>query len=219
MLRRLAVVVDRVRERRPREPERREQQHHRRRDADADRVEAHLLRVGELHEEEAVGEVRHPQEQRRRHERDPEAVHLAKEPAVELEPELLTAVADEHGVDDQRAREVADDDADRPLVERDDEEQRRADRQEDVREARRDERDRALLDAEERGQLLVVHPGPEPDERGHDELRVVRRAEEEVRDRRGEEEAADEPGRRHRHREPEGRAQDEPACAGSGESK
>ena len=164
------VVLDRVRERGPGEPERRQEQHHRRRDADADRVEADLGRVREPHEEEAVREVRHPEEERGRDERDPEAVHLAQQAAVELEPELLAAVADERGVDEERAREVADDDADRALVEHDDEEQRRADRQEDVREARRDEGDRALLDAEERRELLVVHPRPEPDERGRDEL-------------------------------------------------
>ena len=38
-----------------------------------------------------------------------------------------------------------------------------ADRDEDVREAREHERDRALLDPEERGQLLVVHVRPERD--------------------------------------------------------
>ena len=163
-------------------------------------------------EEEPVREVRHPEEERRRHERDPEAVHLAKQAAIELEPELLAPVADQHHVDDQRAREVADDDADRALVERDDEEQRRADRQEDVREARRHERDRALLDAEERRELLVVHPRPQADECRHDELGVVGRAEEQVRDRGGEHEPRDEPGRRHRHREPEGRAENTPPC-------
>ena len=56
--------------------------------------------------------------------------------AVELEAELLAPVAEQREVHDERAGEVADDHADRPLVERDDEEQRRADREEDVREAR-----------------------------------------------------------------------------------
>ncbi len=129
---------------------------------------------------------------------------------VELQTELLAAVADEHRVDDQSAGEVPDDDANRALVEGDDEEQRRADGEEDVREARRDERDRPLLDAEERRELLVVHPCPEADERGHHELGVVGRAEQDVRDRCGEEEAADQAGGGHGHREPEGRAQDEP---------
>ena len=119
---RLAVVLDRVRERRPGEPERGQQQHHRRGDADADGVEADLGRVRELDEEEAVAEVRRPEEERRRHEREAEAVHLAEEAAVELEAELLAPVAEEREVDDQRAGEVADDDAERALVERDDEE-------------------------------------------------------------------------------------------------
>ncbi len=98
----------------------------------------------------------------------------------------------------------------------DDEEQRRADREQDVREAGRDERDRALLDAEERRQLLVVHPRPEADERGHDELRVVGGAEEEVRDRAREREPGEEARRRRPHREPERRAQDAPPVLGLG---
>ena len=57
-----------------------------------------------LHEEEAVREVRHPQEERGGDERDAEAVHLAQQAAVELEAELLAAVADEHDVDDRAFR-------------------------------------------------------------------------------------------------------------------
>ena len=151
-----------------------------------------------MDEEEAVGEVRHPEEERGRDERDPEAVHLSQEAPIELEPELLAPVDDEDDVDGERPREVPDDDADRSLVERDDEEQRGADREEDVREARRDEGDRALLDAEERRELLVVHACPQADEGGRDELAVVGRAEEAVGDRPGEENAADDPDRRHR---------------------
>ena len=55
------------------------------------------------------------------------------------------------------------------LVEADDEQHRRADGDQHVREARDHEADRALLDAEERGQLLVVHLRPEPDGGGADE--------------------------------------------------
>ena len=47
-----------------------------------------------------------------------------KQRAVELQAELLAPVAEQREVDDQRAGEVADDDAERPLVEHDDEEQR-----------------------------------------------------------------------------------------------
>ena len=56
-------------------------------------------------------------------ERHPEAVHLPQQAAVELEAELLAPVSDERRVHEQRAGEVADDDADRALIERDDEEQ------------------------------------------------------------------------------------------------
>ena len=79
----------------------------------------------ELDEEEAVAEVRHPEEQRRGNERQPEVVHPPQQGPTELEPELLAPVAEEREVDDQRAREVADDDALRALVEHDDEQQRR----------------------------------------------------------------------------------------------
>ena len=57
-----------------------------------------------LHEKEAVREVRHPQEERRGDERDAEAIHLAQKSTVELEAELLAAVADEHDVDDAAFR-------------------------------------------------------------------------------------------------------------------
>ena len=60
--------------------------------------------------------------------------------------------------------EVAGDDADRAPLADDDEEHGRADGDRDVRQARREEAERALLDAEERGQLLVVHLRPEADE-------------------------------------------------------
>jgi hypothetical protein len=133
---------------------------------------------------------------------------------VELEAELLATVAEEREVDEQRAGEVAHDDAERALVERDDEQDRRADRQQHVREARGDERDRALLDAEERRQLLVVHLRPETDERRADEGVIVDL--EEVRDRRREDPPEHEAESRGRHREPERRAQHLQALLGLG---
>ena len=187
---RLALVPDRVRERRPRHAERRQQQHHRGGDAHADRVEAGLGHVGELHQEEAVREVRDPEEERRRDEGQTEVVHLPQQAAVELQAELLTAVAEQREVDDQRPAEVSDDDPERPFVHPDDEEQRQPDRDEDVREARADEGDRALLDPEERGHLLVVDRGPERDSRRADEVRGVGGPEEERRERIGQRRAA-----------------------------
>ncbi len=169
-----------------------------------------------MDEEESIREVRDPEEERRGDERDPESVHLAQEVPVELEAELLAPVAHEDRVHEERPGEVADDDADRSFVEHDDEEQRRTDGDEDVREARRDEGDRPLLDAEERRELFVVHARPETDERGHDQLPVVRRAEQPLRDLAREREAEDEAQGRHPHREPERGAQHEPACCGLG---
>jgi hypothetical protein len=80
-----------------------------------DRVEADLVRVGELHEEEPVREVRDPEEERVGTSGMPKRFISRSRLPVELEPELLAAVADEDRVDEQRSREVADDDADRPL--------------------------------------------------------------------------------------------------------
>ena len=97
----------------------------------------------------------------------------------------------------------------------DDEEQRHADGDQDVRDARREERGRALLDPEERGQLLVVHLGPQADERGADEPRVVPEAQP-VGDRGREREADDQAGGRHRHREPERGAHEQRALRGVG---
>ena len=64
---------------------------------------------------------------------------------------------------------------------------------------------RALLDAEERRQLLVVRLRPQPDRAGAHEPRVVAEAEQ-CAICVGEDEAEHEPERRHRHREPERRA-------------
>ncbi len=98
-----------------------------------------------------------------------------------------------------------------PLVEHDDEHERRADREEDVREAREHERHRALLDAEQVRQLHVVQLRPESDRAGPDEVRGVGIPEEPVRDLRREGDENDEAERGHRHREPERRPQHEPA--------
>ena len=170
---RLVVVLDRVGEGGPGHPERRDQEHHRRGDPHPELVAPDLGGADELVQEEAIAEVERDQGERRRHERDPEAVHLAQQRPRELEAELGAPVAEEREVDDERAEEVADDHPERALVVGDDEDERRRDGDGDVGEARGDEEARALLDAEERGQLLVVHLRPDPDERGADEVRVV----------------------------------------------
>jgi hypothetical protein len=93
-------------------------------------------------------------------------------------------------------------------VQPDHEQHRRPDRDQHVGDARDAEQERPLLDPEERRQLLVVHLRPQADERGAHEPGVVAEAQA-VRDR-GRKEAADhEAGGRHRHREPERRADDE----------
>ena len=204
----LAVVLDRVGERRPGHPERGQQEHHRRGDPDADLVQADVREAREVDEEEAVAEVDGDQRERGRDERHAEAVHLAQQRPRELEPELLPVDGEQREIDDQRADEVADDHAERALLPDDDEQDRGADRDGDVGEAREHERGRALLGAEERGQLLVVHLRPDADEAGADEVRVVEP--EQVGERVGEQDAGDEPERRARHREPERRADDEP---------
>ena len=161
-----------------------------------------------MHEEEAVGEVDHPEREPRGNQRQPEALHLPEEAAVELEPQLEAAVGEQDEVDDQRAREVPGEHPDRALVPDGDEQDRRDDGDDHVGKRRGDVRDRALLDPEERGQLLVVHLRPEQDERGADEVRARVGREQHVRDLRGEDRADHEPERGHHHREPEGGAYD-----------
>ena len=63
---------------------------------------------------------------------------------------MLAPIAEEGEVDEERAGEVAHDDAEWPAVEHDDEQDSAGNRQDDVREARDHERDRPLLDPEER---------------------------------------------------------------------
>jgi hypothetical protein len=104
-----------------------------------------------VREEEAVAEVDGDQSERGRDEREPEALHLPQQGAVELETELLAAVPQQREVDGERAGEVAGDDADRAEVVDDHEQHRRGDGDRDVGEARGEEGERALLDAEERG--------------------------------------------------------------------
>ena len=160
------------------------------------------------HEEEAVGEVDHPEREPGWHKRQPEALHLAEEVAVELEPELEAPVAEQDEEHGERPGEVADDDADRALVPDGDEQDRRDDGDDHVGQRRGDVRDRALLDAEERGELLVVHLRPEQDERRAHEVRLRVRLEQQLRDLAREERPDDEAERRHRDREPEGGAHD-----------
>ena len=121
--------LERVGECRPRRPERGQQQHHRRRRrgrrARTGRPRSRLVQV---REEEAVGEVDADQRQRGGHERPAEVLHLAQQRPRELQPELLAPVAEQHEVDDERPDPVADDHAQRPLVEPDDEDERRPDR-------------------------------------------------------------------------------------------
>ena len=143
----------------------------------------------------------------RRDERHPEAVHLPEQLARELQAELIAPVGEQDGPHAERPDEVPDDCAGRALVQADDEQDGHPDGDQDVRDAREHELGRALLDPEERGQLLVVHLRPQPDEGGADEPRVVPELQR-VGDRLGEDEADDQPGGRHRHREPEGGAHD-----------
>ena len=136
------------------------------------------MRAGQLDEEEPVAEVRQPERDRRGDEREAEAVHRAIQRAVELQSQSVPAVEQQRGVDGQRAGEVPDEDADRSLVEDDDEQHGRTDRDRDVRHRRGHVRCRALLDPEQRRHLLVVHRGPETDERSDHEVCVVLRMEE-----------------------------------------
>ncbi len=69
------------------------------------------------------------------HERHAPRGHASEDVPVELEPELHPPVREQDGSDGQRPAEVADEHADRALVEDDDEQDRRADREQDVREA------------------------------------------------------------------------------------
>jgi len=159
-------------------------------------------------DEEPVREVDHPERDPGRHERQPEALHLPEERPAELEPELEPPVAEEHEVDGERAGEVPDDHADGALVPDRDEQDRRDDGDDHVCECRRDIAGRPLLDSEERGQLLVVHLRPQQDQRRAHGVRVGARREEQVRDLGRDQPADDQPERRHRHREPEGGADD-----------
>ena len=160
-----------------------------------------------MDEEEAVAEVDRHERERRRYERHAEAIHLAEERPRELQAELHPVDAEKCEVDEQRAGEVAGDHAHRALFETDDEEDRCADRQADVREARQHELGRALLGPEERGELLVVHLCPDRDRARANEVRVVQP--EQVGELRCEQHAGGQSGRRRSHREPKARPHDE----------
>ncbi len=158
-------------------------------------------------DEQTVDEVDHPEGERRRDERHAEGLHPAEERAVELEPELLAAVGEEAEVHGERADEVADEEPDCAPVKDRDEDDHRCDGERDVRDARDRVGRRALFDAEERRQLLVVRLRPEADGAGAHEHGLVAQAEQ-MADRARERDDEHEPERRHRHREPERRADD-----------
>ena len=79
-------------------------------------------------DEDAVGEVERPDRELSGDERHPEAVHGAEERTVELQPELVAAIAEEHDIHGERSDPVADDHPHRPLVEVNDEQNGRPDR-------------------------------------------------------------------------------------------
>ena len=113
------------------------QEQHRRGDADGDGVHADLGLVLEDGDEPPVGEADRPQRERGRDERSAEPVHCTQQRPVELEAEVGAPQDEQHGVHHQRAGEDADEGAERPLVEHDDEQHRGGDRHEHVREASR----------------------------------------------------------------------------------
>src|SRR5207248_2758845 len=205
---RLVFVLDRVRERRPGEPEGGEQKQRRGGDPDADRIVADLGLALELGDEEAVAESQRPERELRRDEWQPEPVHLAEEAPVELQPELVAAIPEQNEVDGEGADPVADDYPERALVEVDDEDDRRADRDEQVGERREREENRPLLDAEEGCQLLVVHLSPEPDEGGANQPGLAVPERERIGDGLRRDPARSEAERRAAHREPERRPHD-----------
>ena len=149
----------------------------------------------------------------------PEAVHVVQEPPVELEAELLAAVAEQRDEHDQRAAEVADDDPERALLVDDDEDHRERDGDADVQERRDREGDRPLLGAEEVRHLGVVDVHPEQDGGGDDEARAAALESragavvhaEQLRDLRGEDDAEGQRERRVPHLRPEDGA-DEPSA-------
>ena len=161
-------------------------------------------------EEEPVGEGDDDERQRGRDERQPEALHPAQQRAVELEAELLAAVAEQGRVDDERAGEVPRDDADGAPLETIT--KRTVAPTVIAMFARLAARNApALLDPEHGRQLLVVHLRPEADEGGADERRVV--DPEQPPDRLGQDQPRDEAGRGGGHRVPEGRAHTVRRCA------
>ena len=198
----LAVVLDRVRECGPGGPEGDHDEGDDGGDLDRCGVHAGLWQALVPDDELAIDPVDRPQRERRWDERHAEHLHLAQQRAVELEAELLGPVDDECDVGDERPGEVADDETDRAPVEDGDEDHHRRDGDEHVADARDRVLHGAFLDAEERGELLVVRLRPEPDCAGAHEVRVVAEAEP-MPDRTGEDDAEREPERRHPHREPE----------------
>ena len=172
--------------------------------------------VREPDQEKAVAEVREPERDGRGDERQPETIHRPVEGAVELQAERVPAVEQKRRVHDERSGDVSDQHAEWSLVEHYDEEDRGRDRDRDIRERCGDVCSRALLDAEERGHLLVVQRGPKADERCDDETAVAVRSEEEPRDLRGEHDSERRGDRGRGHDVPERGAHDEVPSGGLG---
>ena len=164
-----------------------------------------------MHEEEAVAEVDRDQRERGRHERNAEPVHLAEQRSGEATAEPVPVHDHQTGGDDERARDAAEDDAERALLPDDDEQDRGADRDRDVRQAGDHERGRALLGPEHRRLLLVDHLREHPERRRAHQVGVVEA--EPVRHLRREHEPEHETEQAHAECEPEARAHDEAPLA------
>ena len=171
----LLVVLDRVRERRPGELERRHHQRDRRADAHAEREHADGRLRREREQEQAVRQVEPPEREARGHERQAEAEHRAEHRPVEVAVQHLAAVDGDHRERDRGARVAAGDEPERLVRERDHEHGRERDRDRDVDDRDREVARRALLDAVEADRRLVHEADPEPDAREQPE-RLARRA-------------------------------------------
>ena len=161
----LLVVVDRVRERRPRELERRHHERDRRPDAHAEREHADGCLRREREQEQAVRQVEPPQREARGNERKAEAEHRAQHRPVEVAVQDVTAVERDDRERDRGARVASGDQPERLVRQADHERGRERDRDRHVDDGDREVARRALLDAVQADRRLVHEADPEPDAR------------------------------------------------------
>src|SRR5680860_1374055 len=168
---RLAVVADRIRERRPGQLEAADQHVDRLGELDRQRVEAGLGEPDRADDDDPVDEVEQVERELGRHRRQAEAGHPPQQRGVDPEREPAPVDDDQAEHEDGAAEIAAEQQTASPLALADDQDHGQRDRRQHVGDRHREEGAGALLEPEQGEQVLVQSGHPEAADRDPGQVR------------------------------------------------